>query len=403
MKKHTLVVHLLPDLEALFMLWLILFFKPVREALGVVAAPKLKFIPAGPLRAEDWPGLTPETSALEEAGYLFLDCGGGSLDQHGKTSGGVKNTVSSIELLVQASGLDQVSPHLMPLVDVIRENDLRGQDVARDTKYRQSSTPHTPRHLKNVILGWNLMFPDHPEKVVRQAHVAFTGMAELLKEGGSVNQLFLLSTINDGVKKTASATLAGYFEKSSGEALQVLEAEWEQAVSDYWRNCRFRPVRINTEVRGEKRVQTITLAWGFSDSERFSQVTRLGNDGPPHRRPFRGRKHRYKADVTIQFRDGGSRFIISTRGKKLNEVARKVREADLRRKGVQLTAEQVSALAEPGHRSFTDRADNRVEALYFAEFETCFGNAFRSNPHSVPTSLKPSEVVDLVFEALNQV
>ena len=108
MKRHTLVLHLRPDLEVLVMGGII-FDKPeVRKALNVIDEPALKFIPAGPLRETDWSGIRAEdlnAQHLEKQGFLFMDCGGGILDQHGKLAEldeHGQNRLASIDLLASS-------------------------------------------------------------------------------------------------------------------------------------------------------------------------------------------------------------------------------------------------------------------------------------------------------------
>ena len=172
--KHTLVLHINPDLEACFMAHLFLANEDVRDAYGVVDGPALKFIPGGPLRPEDWAGETEITSrALEAKGYVFLDCGGGLFDQHGRPENVMRNSISSLDLMVHVLELETRLPHLMPIAQIITDNDLYGEDVASAHSVKQTSTPHTPRHLRDMILGWNILYKEQPEIVVGLASNAF--------------------------------------------------------------------------------------------------------------------------------------------------------------------------------------------------------------------------------------
>jgi hypothetical protein len=423
MKKHTLVLHLSPDLEILFMVYLIRNFSAVREKLGIADRPKLKFIPAGKLRREDWsdhPDLDP--AAIESDGYMFLDCGGGLCDQHDKQA--VRNSMSSLDLLSHYCELDKAVPHLLPLVAVISSNDITGKDVVKDETYRRSSTPHTPRHMRNICLGWNLLHKDWPEMVVCLAETAFRGMAKLVErlimesdERGEtvreseIRRLFLVDSVAQGVLlHHRSQDLSGQGDEAAGHeadkfrgsleaALKAMENEWRRGVEDYWNRTTLVETTCARKIDGTTVYRQITVAYGTSESTRYGAVTRLGNEGPKDLRPHKSRPSRRKADVTIQFQ-GDGRFIVATKGIELDGVARLVRRSDLMRKGVELTGSDIQSLGGVGHLSFANRAGHPVQALYLAEYGTAFGNGFRANPHAEASSLSHSEIVKLVLEAL---
>jgi len=420
MKKHTVVLHLSPDLEALFMLYLIRNFAAVRERLDVVDEPELKFIPAGPLRADDWPdalvGMSPQE--LEVKGFMFMDCGGGRLDQHDKFA--VGSSMSSLDLLVHFCGLEQIAPELMPLVAIISSNDLSGKDVVRDVSYRRSPTPHTPRHLRNVILGWNILLKNDPAKVVQMSNLAFRGLAkhidaqiaDVLVEGLPTQERFeealsevdfaallLADNLVKGVRMLdpSDAATATDFRGALELALRAMEADWDKAVEDYWKNSTLMEASCARKIDGVTVHRQITVVCGHSASSRYGAVTRLGNDG--YKLPHQGKARRPKADVTIQFHDEGH-FIIATKGIELEKVAKAVRRADLMRQGVKLSAEDELLLGRTGHLTFTNLAGDTVQALYLAEYGTAFGNGFRANPYAAATALEISEVVKLVLKAL---
>ncbi len=423
--KHTLVLHLSPDLEVLFMVWLIRRYEQVRDRLNVTDAPSLKFIPAGPLRKCDWtdvPSLDPE--AIENAGYLFVDCGGGQLDQHDRGPDNGRNSLSSLDLLAHYAELDKIAPHLLPLVGIISGNDLSGRDIVRDRKLGQSVTPHTPRHLRNMILGWNLIHRDRPQVVVELADTAFSGiearLASLTNEAEkplSVDDhrdLFLVDAVIHGVLKLATglavdaeeeadaAITAEAFRTAAEQGLEAMESEWRLGVEDYGRRTRMIHATHCRQVEGVTVGRSIVLAVGQSDSSRFGPVTRLGNEGPRDRRPHRDLNARPKADITIQFRSDG-RFVIATKGIELCRVARAIREADLRRKGVKLTDEQARGLDRIGHQSFVSITGEVVQALYLAEYRTAIGNGFRGNPYAESTALDTDEIVSLTIKALEEI
>jgi hypothetical protein len=426
-QKHTLVMHQSPDLEALFMGWLITSHECVSEALNVKERPHIKFIPAGPLRAEDWPGEeTLDAKALEAKGYQFLDCGRGELDQHGRPENENRNSVSSLDLLVHAVNLDALLPYLMPIVAIISNNDLTGQDVAPNRSWKESETPHTPRQLRNVILGWNLLNKENPVRVFSLVTTAFgcieTNVGHRLTQVGDVSptsignpdaaidyrEFFLADDIVNGASRYF-ATVYGIdvgeeneivteeFRKEVNDALVAQEREWETAVQDYWAATQGRDINVAIRTPAGVTNQRMSLAYGKSASTRFGAVTRLGNMGkrPPHE----GKPRRPKADITIQFY-GEGRFVIATKGLELDRVAAALREADLRKRGVNVTKEDRQMLDRPGHLRFADQAGRTRDALFFAEYRTSFGNGFRANPTAERTPLTIDEVVDITIKTL---
>lgn len=415
--KHTLVLHINPDLEACFMAHLFLAHEDVRDAHGVIDQPKLKFIPGGPLREEDWPGVTERTSAaLEAAGYVFLDCGGGAFDQHGRPENLMRNSISSLDLMVQSLNLEERLPHLMPVAKLISDNDLSGQDVASSHSVKKTTTPHTPRHLRNAILGWNVLNKDNPAKVVVLASTAFgciercidRAMSEGRYEDLVHKDLFLCATLVTGSVAHFKTVFgldaddeAMVATKSFGDQVEAglvaLEDEWKAAVRDYWNGAKLRTAQVAKRTPDGVAYETVTIAFGRSASTRFGAVTRFGNAGQ-----VQGRPRRNKADVTIQFSDDG-KFVISTKGITLERVAKAIREADLKRRGARLTVADGQALEKSGHQKFADGNGRELMALYLAEYRTAFGNAFRANPFADRTPLKEQEIVDLTVKALSSI
>jgi hypothetical protein len=421
MEKHTLVLPINPNIVTLFMSWLILAKEKVRDALGVGDAPSLKFVPAGPLRKEDWPGEAKvEAATLEERGFLFLDCGGGRFDRQALPESVGRGGTSSLHLLAKEAGLEAVAPHLLPVVAIITAQDVKGERITVDGHHRGSSTPHTARHLKNMILGWNLLYG--PDMVMQLSHLAFTGIERLLFEESEelqdlpatkavsrVRDLFLFDRLIEGVRthligafgnEEDAEVEAERFRSAADQALQCWENEWEEAVRDYWQNAKLRTIVIAERKDGQVVHRKGTLVVGTSDSERFGAVARLGNEGAPYKRPFQGKPFRYKADVVLQFHRNG-RFHISTRGEiTLDEVSRLIREADLRKKEVEITASVRAGLAQPGNLTAVNRRGRTVETLYFPEYRKGLGNAFRSNPHSSLCQVSAKEIEDLTCKGL---
>lgn len=415
-------MHLRPDLEVLIMAALIFDKLEVRKALDLVDEPVLKFIPAGPLRQEDWQKIVADdlrAEHLEQEGYLFMDCGGGFLDQHGKLSeldGFGQNQLASIDLLVHASDLFSFADHLAPVVKIISDNDLYGTEIVKDGGLgipAQSSSPNTARHLRNIVIGWNMLLPENPGKVLELTMLAFkaiegmvVGAIEQKVAKGcprdeaictlNVRKFFMKKRICEQVQQMApDGDLGSWFEGWAQRALDRLEEEWLTALEDYWARGEVMRLAIVQVTEGQRYGSDAVLAIGHSDSSRFGQVTRLGGYAPPHV-PDQG--YRDKADVTVQLY-GAGKFLVSSRNRiKLHQVAALLRQADLGKRGIR--EENLALLQKPGHVFVKGTDGNTTQTIFFAEYETAVGNAFRSNPDAQPTMLTDEEIRDLVVEGL---
>lgn len=398
-KISTVVLHSNPDLEALTGLWLLSRFPEIAKSEGLEGEIVAKFIPSGPLRIQDWSWVRNAERCLnsiylEEMGYLFFDCGGGRLDQHGKEEYG-HNHVSSLQLLMYRYGLNLAHPELAPLMSLISANDLHATDVAARHDYRHSPTPNTPRHIRNMVAGWNLMYPDNPHMVAARVLSALDCIyAGILKDQADgverpANERTLYDNIFLLARRAGKEKLAKEVAESGEQALDALEAEWRQAVQDYWNPdaCDGFPV-ISSD--GIKQVFVV----GISKSTRFGQVTRLGNVGK--HRPEPKRQIRPKADVTLQWRGKGL-FVLSSRKRTLDDVATALRVEDHKKRfGIAPNEVVYAAMACRGEYY---RPDGKI-GLYSAEHGKGVGNAFNSNAEAEPTVLSYKEVVDIVSRVL---
>lgn len=162
---HTIVLHENPDVEALFIAWLLISNSSIRERFNVKEGASLNFVPSGELKPEGllWKKYRPEqvnAEYLEEHGFLFVDCGGGGarLDQHGREENTLGTKVSSLDLLVACfPEIFHLYPHLVSLFSLISRNDKTGEMIAKQTSasLKASKTPHTPRHIRNILDGLN--------------------------------------------------------------------------------------------------------------------------------------------------------------------------------------------------------------------------------------------------------
>ncbi|MFH1047179.1 MAG: hypothetical protein V1738_02650 [Patescibacteria group bacterium] len=398
-KFATLVFHLHPDLEVCVVDWLIRVYAEIcQSALGFDGVARVKFIPSGPLRVEDWSefgGCVDHEALFKKYGVVFIDAGYGRqpLDQHRQSD---CHEVSSIERFVSLAceaGADLI--WLMALVRVVAANDLYGSDTAAiGHETRDSATPHTPRHLRNLIGGLNLILKQKPaeelkpgelngpERVLQLVHMALNGVAKALpdclaaaemqlelhfgQEGTSfeVRLVQREKAENDQVKKlftwgqllkNVEACYAErpeyikYFKDMAEVAFQALEQQWLIAERDYWdkNKCRvIENIRLDPAAFGlDSRRNPVTVAILKSKSTRGGDMTRRGNEPRWLRQklipePMPGQPLRKKADFTIQILEegpDGTKFQISTRKVKdvaadLRPISYELRLADLRRR-----------------------------------------------------------------------
>ncbi len=478
---HTLVPHVSPDTEALAMTWLIVSHATVRKALHCAETLHIKFIPAGQLRRRDWQDeRTVSSEQLESRGYLFLDCGGGRFDQHVLPDAVSENKTASLHLLLDELNARAEDLHdadrkelqqLLKIMEgvflVICRNDLTGEDIAprsldakpEGTAQPQGSeglvqdmlqeltavtpvegetsvqrtevadpTPYTTRHLRNMILGWNSLYPENPEKVFALASVAFGAIEQNVRmlyedpedvQDFDMRKLFRVEEILLGTEAHFAATLPGAsegriaheartFAAQAEKSLREMERQWHMAVGDYWsKTTGGRTIEMLPQVEGKKR-REVAVLFGRSESQRFGAVARRGNSesydwksrkatGP---RPEPKQPRRPKADVVIQMYGRGLFVISSVNGIRLDRVAMVLREADLRRQGVEITQTVKAQLSSPGNFVYKNRAGDFVHAIYFTNYRGAVGNYFRANPYSPASVLHEAAIRDLVVATL---
>lgn len=299
-------------------------------------------------------------------------------------------------------------------------------------------TPHTPRQLRNMILGWNSLYPRNPEKVYALASVAFGSIEQNVRmlyenddaEELDVRKLFRLEEILLGTEAHFAATLpsavvndagrieaeARKFAAQAEKALGEMERQWHVAIGDYFRHATGRQVEMLPQVDGKKS-RRVTVVFGCSESQRFGAVARRGNTEPgtwakvegqgkkkawqvTGTRPEPRQPRRAKADVVIQMYGRGLFVISSVNGIRLDRVAAALREADLLRQEVEITDKVKAQLATPGNFAYRNRRGRMVEAIYFTNYRGAVGNYFRANPYSKACSLTEREICDIVVATL---
>jgi hypothetical protein len=399
-------MHLCPDIESLFMSYLLCRVPGARTLAGLVdGALNFKFVPSGPLRKEDWPKENdPAAAGLEKKGFLFIDCGGGGtrFDQHGRAADGTGRQKSSIDLLAESLG-DAVPAHLKPLIQLISDNDVSGTDITRDTGMRKSATPHTPRTLRNIILGWNIVYRGEWLNVVALSHALFLTMdkmAEGLNDQGKANELFLADRILAGLAKSCPERVRKELGFEVEQALQAMEKEWLKAEDCYWSKDTMLAAATYCYLReGYPVGKEIIVIDGVSDSRMFGKVCRRGNDFSRGQKPNDSKPVRAKADVVIQWYDE-RHFVVSTNKVLLHQVVADLRRADFEKKGAVLAEDDLTKLGEPGNLAVRDGSGNTVHGFYLADYLTACGNRFETNPTAPATALTRMEVHGIVLKAL---
>jgi len=417
---HTLVGHWRPDLELLFIFWLIRNFKVVRKAMNVRKDAREYYIPSGPLRSRDWGelrGAIRELNAetVEGQGYLFIDCGGGGsrFDQHGRENRDDEtsialvcaylDTVASIDGPLNADERDElkaVIDVLQAFIQVVSDNDATGLDTAvKDEKAATSSTPHTQRTLRNFVLGLNVLYPLEPRKVSSLVYMAFDGIYDSLRKNPSdeetdMRRLMLCEEFLPAVEGFFGAASgdASRFRFYAEKAYRAYEDEWEIGLRDY--NDPDKTVhRTISHPRFWTWLPELHVCLIKSASTRASQVARFAPGDQP------------KADLILQWtRDG--HFMLTTRGKvELPAVlVAELRKADLFARGWRglLTQEHYEQLAESGRHTIVVKdekgVDQTVPVLFWTDYRKACGNEFRSNPFAVKTGLTSVAAARIVSE-----
>lgn len=428
MKKtvHTIVLHFFPDLEALFMLWIILQFPIVREHFGVVpGAFKFKTIPSGPLRPEDWVGVLPAgtpltAAALARLGYLFVDCGGGGapLDQHGRKENAEFNAVASIDLLVKSVALLHGLPNfLQALVLLISRHDREGESVTKFSREerKNSATPATPRDLHMMLLGWNLLHDDAVKDVIDLAMIAFDGvMVQLLQVDQTIDEisdefmidvkgmsLFALDQILAGLSLHAQENPGvdvPKFRKAAEEALLRAEREWYCAARDFRDTAKtwdFDATIVRRDTPKKPEPMLLKMTVGLSDSHRFGEYCRFHK----RRKADCGGVEDHGANLVIQFASKVGKFVVSSKGGiLLTQVAAALRAAEMVCRGA-VPVDPIGSIDRPGQ--FRMQKDGEMLwPIYFPEFRTSAGNNFRTNPFLPPSVLTGREIVTVVKQTL---
>lgn len=135
------------DVEAACMAWLLVRKPELRSRFNIAPDVHIECVKSGqlseetaPASLENMPRSFLAAKHLEGFGHLFIDCGGGGglLDQHGRVENKGRNTVSSLHLLITGC-LDYIPAlvHLVPLFEMVIDNDLTGERVAQGYNLRE--------------------------------------------------------------------------------------------------------------------------------------------------------------------------------------------------------------------------------------------------------------------------
>lgn len=301
---RRLVAHVVPDLESTWLTFVPKEYPLFAEVMDVDPKKATKFIPSGPLRLADWEQLlevhdvksryapmfeSGEITGLthiEPLGFCMVDCGRGTYDQHGRKENAEENRLTSWDLLRMDVGdavLAMEFPWLVPLAEIISENDRSAEKVADDPGRAKSGCPNTARTLRSLIQGLNMAFPDEPsvveetmheffrcmvegakrlidEKCGREgAHRTIEGLQEAIDNGADFTQLFHLDFYLDLVEKEAR-TIPGMTEvpfkdmtlgdlRAYVEEATVVLTEWRAVVHPFDENT---VVHATQAVRAKK-------------------------------------------------------------------------------------------------------------------------------------------------------
>jgi len=399
-----------PSLEQHFLFFLYKDHDCVRRADNVVDEPEINLRPADPVE---------DVKRLESrGGHRFLNCGRGRFDSHGHPANELHSVLSSVGIVWMALGLDEKLPHLIPIRDIIAEQDLHRQDVAPRHDYKSSPTPHTPRSVKQIALGLRKRYADDPMQAILIMNNVFGCIEEVVKKlvvprgpefaaQFDYRKLFLLDGLMYGAEARFSRN-AEQFEMSPQDvqsaidnfrsecelALQAAEEDWMLGRRDVRHRLEegqpmpehppwtFRDIVVATRTAKGVEKKTVTLAYGFSQARRAGAAARLD-----------------KADIVLQFSAPG-KFTVSSNGDTLERPVAALRKADLEDCCVRLTAHDLLLLDRVGPCVMKDGEGNDVESFFFPEHRTGFGNDFDAKRGSRATRLSVEAIVALIDASL---
>lgn len=450
-KTHTLVLHRNPDFEALFMAWLVVTHPRLRSFFNLIELTKLKFkfIPSGPLHAEDWTGeAAVNAPALEKKGYLFLDCGGGGamLDQHGAAPnvGQKRDVVASVNLLAGQVDLFATDPLYLSFVRVVSENDRSGESVTVKQIFdKTSATPNVPRDVRTMVGALNELYPEDPEQVRQLFFLAMDGLDYLLGEWVmsweeatdskldfatiDLREMNFLTVDNAAVglehcldsrfdqvpedqREAAIHDIVERFWRGVTKGWQLREESWQQAARDFAGAARYELVP-----KGWR--EKVLVVSGASDSKLFAPFARHAIRKANHSAQKENKKAKrrvkdvFNAHLVVQFY-GDGRFLISrsTDAISLDRIASYLRRADcVKRRGSMsriMVGEEnrgisPDSLAERNTTSYVEAKGEENPQFYYPGF--AFGNRFATNPTGLAVSaLTVEEVLEAVKAALEE-
>lgn len=406
---HTTVLHVHPDLEALASLKLLA--DGYVDGLALEKDFELKFIPSGELRIEDWrQEATVDARLLERRGYLFVDCGGERtmLDHHGRGDDDNRCTLERLELH-EGEGFE----FLRGFISIIAAQDKKGKAIDRDKKYKASSSPNTPRTLRSLISGWNLLYS--PEQVVWLAFRALDGVFCLIQQAADRSDeksppvanrgYFTVDQIIAGLRLfNVGDDEVGHFQEYCRLALERMEAEWQQAEVDF-REAKIEALKGPVVYQdGRRRRETnIMFVYGTSRSIRFGSYARLQAGAEAKRREFE------EAEVIVLQQWDDSHCVVSSgcwtqkfeldRPRLvLSQVVAALRAADIGFRGGRI--HQPEQLGQPGDVWYHHQGRRVKSPFFMPEFRTVCGNRFFTNPGMEATVIRPDMVVAIIRQTL---
>ncbi|NQV13760.1 MAG: hypothetical protein HQ530_05700 [Parcubacteria group bacterium] len=439
---HTVVLHHWFDVEALASYLLVVMGCIL--GLSLTADHKIKIIPAGPLRKEDWGNLGTNVQQLEDMGYLFLDCGGGFLDHHGKKLG-----LCTLELLAKAIGLVEGYEYLLGAVNVIADQDKTGQALDSDPGFQMSSTPNTPRTLRSLITGWNLQcFVDgqlRPEQVIQLASKALEGVFALVHTSSQATNdktprvkgkgHFILDRLLAGLRLQKMPTAEREeFTQSAKDALFRMENEWRQAAADFkgamvgeFKACagpaKFQLLTGPVDYRDGSWMEAdgqILFFFGQSRSYRFGSYCRwmASQKGKNEELTAHDGQPLTECDVVILQHWDDEHFNVSTgRWEKkrdpleprlqmiLTDVCAALRAADAIYRGATIQAQLLDQIGNVSYY-WTEKGDGQskrrkdLSPIFLPEWQGSTGDKFNTNPYRPPPSVTRENVVAIIWRVL---
>lgn len=432
----AIVVH--PDDENAVLTPLAYTF--LREEMSIRDDAVLVLTASGMVRRADWPDLPKEDlkgNIMERKyGVLYVDSGGGRLDQHARNENRAQSLISSAELV--AAKYRPLDFLLVPLRSIAR-HDTRGNRLAKDTDFKGSSSPHTPRTFSILVKAWRKLVRTgamHPARMVRNWFISFLALepqiASAIKDveqedldaalkafNPKERGLFLAKNLARGaaahfaetdLHPVEQARAVREFEADCEQAFALWEEEWLQGLAEFknaenvWVNTFTTRIPVLKPLAGdqsqdlepEPQQRAVALVTVHrASSERIGEVVRYHT-----KNLLKGFGLEPEVVVHTVRPEQGGRWTIAGQRAVMRDIAAALRIAEIiKSRGTFFGNEDPRAL---GPFYYRNRDGKRAEGAYAPSFQTAVGTYFDTNPDGIaPGQLTTGERARVALRVLS--